>query len=131
MIAGTPFMIEAIDAALQRYRERMSRARITTEQLCWLRWRCLDGEAICLSCDDATVVIRLEPRTDGTMAANVLLAVSDGSEHALKRHEDNVVALARDMGADTIRFQTDRPGWARILGMHWSEDAEGGFSRRI
>lgn len=131
MIAGTPFILESIDAALARYRGRLARSRITTEQLCWLRWKCLDGEAVCLSCDDATVVIRLEPASDGTMAANVLLAVSGGGSQALQAHEDDVVMLAKDMGADSIRFQTDRPGWARLLGAQWTRDEAGDFRRRL
>lgn len=68
--------------------------------------------------DDGIVVVTLRGGPIG-MRAFVILAVSGGSAGAVQRNESALVEIARDMGAKTLAFRSDRRGWARALSDKW------------
>ena len=129
MIPGTTFDFADIDAAWPRVVLRATLAR--SDALEDYQQRCRAGDALCLICDDGLVILSLQVHASGRMAAVVLLAVSLGEPNAFKRHEEELVKIARDLDAEELTFQTDRRGWLRLLGSHWHGTPDIGFSRRV
>lgn len=71
-----------------------------------------------LANEDGVVVVELcgDPRG---MQAFVLIAASYAGSGAFRRNEAAIVEIARDMGASTLAFRSDRRGWRRALGPQW------------
>lgn len=67
---------------------------------------------------DGIAVVTLRGGPMG-MRAFVLLAVSTSGLGAVQRNEAAMVEIARDMGASTLAFRSDRRGWRRALGPQW------------
>lgn len=54
----------------------------------------------------------------------VLLAVAAGVPGAFRRQEEEMLQVARELGAVELAFTTKRRGWARLLGPQWQWDGE-------
>lgn len=122
MIAGTGFRLSDINEAWPRYAARAQRSLAGDAHLTWVQEECQAGRAVCLECEDGMVVLALGPCAAGTRA-KALLAV--GEAGALRRREEELVAVAKDIGAAEVSFRTDRPrAWARVLGRMWGGDGE-------
>lgn len=121
MIAGTGFRLSSIDEAWPRYERRARRSLAGDAHLAWVVQECRAGQALCLECDDGMVVLAVGPCEAGTRA-KALLAV--GEAGALRRREDELAAVAREIGAAEVSFRTDRPAWRRMLSSRWKSDGE-------
>lgn len=99
------------------------RAGMTARATHLMRERCLDGSAACLAGRDGAVVVTAR-ECDGRMRAMVLLAVAAGAPGAFRRHEEEMLQVARELGAVELAFTTKRRGWARLLGPQWQWDGE-------
>ena len=74
--------------------------------------------------DDGLLVLTIKPGHNG-LRAFVILALSSGKHFgAFHRNEAGAVEIARDMGARTLAFRSDRRGWSRVLGPHWWRDGD-------
>lgn len=84
----------------------------------------LDTNAVCLACADGVVSMTLEASDGGTIRAFVLMAVSTGFAGAFRRNEADMLAIARDMGADRLAFRSARRGWIKLLGPEWTRTGD-------
>lgn len=132
MVAGTEFVLVDVYAVWPAIAARARRSRSDPDVLRDIRLRCLDGSAVCLQSPEGVVVLGARGTEAGGLVADVLLAVSaEGSlQGTFKRHEDAMLAIARDLGASELAFKTDRRGWTRLLGPQWSEH-DGTFTRSV
>ena len=130
MIFGTPFVLDDFEAAWPRIQRRMARTMAPPGALARIRLKCEDGSAMCLSCPDGVVVLTLT-QSGSTIRLEVMLAVSVGGPGAFLRHEPSMVRFARELGASRLAFHTDRKGWARLLGSHWTRREDGSFDRSV
>ncbi len=81
--------------------------------------RCEVGAAVCLASPSGVVVVT--PVVVGPIIRLVvMLAVSDGSPGAFAAHEQEMLDVAREFGAQELAFETMRRGWARLLGKEWA-----------
>lgn len=124
MIAGTGFRIADIDEAWPRWRARAERSRAQPEHLEWVCQQCRADDALCLECDDGIVVVTLRPKTNALV---VLFAA--GVPGAFKRREAELFTVAREIGASSVTFRTDRRAWPRVLGEDWTADGDDRFRR--
>lgn len=132
MISGTPFLVAepgtealTIEAALRGSRHQL----LTPAELDDLKAQCEEGSALCVLCAVGVLVLSLEAAAEG-LELFVKLAVAS-ERGAFARHEQSVRAIARDLGATTIAFQTRRPGWARVLGPQWEPRGAFEFVRYV
>ncbi len=131
MIAGTGFRIVDIADAWPRYARRAQKARTDAGTLQQVRARCRSGLALCLECDDGLSVVTLAG-APGDFELKVLLAVSHGAPGAMERREDELLEVARAMGARAISFRTDRASaWVRRLGPEWLRLEQDKFWREV
>lgn len=80
--------------------------------------RCVDGAAVCLASPRGVVVVA--PVIAGPIIRLVvMLAVSDGTPGAFAAHEHEMLEVASEFGAHELAFETERRGWARLLGREW------------
>ena len=94
-----------------------------------LEAKCEAERALCLLGDDGLVVV--EPQPDGDrMQMFVRLAVGF-RVGAYKRQGPALLQLARDLGASTIAFGSERRGWSRYLGPDWVSRGGGVFAREV
>lgn len=127
MIAGTRFQIVDIDDVWPRIAQRARRCRADPDVLQDARARChAGGDAVCLEGPDGVLIMAA-----AGPVAMVLLAVSSGLPGAFHREEEAMLAIARDLRAQTVTFQTDRRGWARLLGPAWQQTPDGAFTRSL
>lgn len=119
MIAGTGFRVADIDEVWPRWAARAARSLAGDAHLAWVIGECRSGDAVCLECDDGIVVLALGA---GGTRARALLAAGDAG--ALRRREEELAAVAREMGAAEVSFRTDRKGWGRALGPRWQSDGD-------
>jgi hypothetical protein len=126
MICGTGFVLVDVDDVWPSIAER---ARATTRShpavLAYIRERCLAADALCLKSDDGVVILAARGAV-----LHVLLAVGTGLQGAFKRQESAMLAIARDLGAKELVFDTDRRGWVKVLGPEWHEH-DGRFTRGV
>lgn len=128
-IAGTDFELVDVDDAWPRIAKRaLKRCGSAPAVVESARARCHCGDAVCLQSADGVVIMSARGRERGGIVAEILLAVSTGLPGAFKRQEAAMLRIARDLGAGVLSFETDRRGWARLLGPAWHAD-EDGFSR--
>lgn len=100
-------------------RARGVKAGFNLVELDQLMERCKTGRAVCLASPRGVVVVTA--RVLGPIIRLVvLLAVSDGAPGAFREHEDEMVQIAREFGAQELGFETPRRGWGRMLGKHWA-----------
>lgn len=77
-----------------------------------------------MACADGVVSVRLRPGAGGRMQAFVLMAVGTSFEGAFRRQEPAMLAIARDMGAETLAFRSPRRGWIRLVGPEWARTGD-------
>lgn len=128
MISGTDFWIEGpqlIKAAC-----RGMRAGIASDgDLREIQAECESERALCVSCEDGMAVFSLV--CDGS-ACELFVWIAVAFKHgAFARQEAALLAVARDLEADTIAFRSRRRGWARRLGPEWQRRGTEEFVRRV
>lgn len=125
MIAGTNFNMVRFADAWPRFKE-WAGEYITAEAIEEARrW-----PSTALINEDGLLVLTLKPGHNG-LRAFVILALSSGKHFgAFHRNEAGAVEIARDMGARTLAFRSDRRGWGRVLGPHWWRDGDL-YERRV
>ncbi len=120
MISGTPFTI--IDAAenWQWIAPLVEGVDPSDNAGHGLRQDCENGTALCLVSDDGLLVIELQPDRSGNgLELFVRMTVAQGARGTIQRNDAHLDAIAREMGAKKIVFQTYRPGMSRVLGPDW------------
>lgn len=128
MISGTAFTIE--DSAMVEAACRQIRAGITSpSEIAELRAQCEQGLAICVACEDGTVVFDVR-HVGAELEMFVWLAVAF-RHGAFQRQESAMLSIARDLGAKTLAFQTRRKGWGRRLGPQWRRRGSLEFVRYV
>lgn len=121
MIAGTQFTIQPLPALRVRPNLTAGLAEVQAE--------CEADRATCLVCEDVVIVFDLRAR-DGALEMFVWLAVA--LKHgAFERQAAAVCAVARDLGATTVAFESRRRGWARRLGPEWHPRGTREFVREV
>lgn len=93
--------------------------------------QCQAKGAWCLECDDGVLVVDLRPNREGT-ALELFVQLAVATRHgAFARQDAALQTLARDLGAETIAFNSRRRGWARRLGPQWHRRGETEFVRTV
>lgn len=92
--------------------------------------QCGDEQALCFACEDGMFVVRLQP-LGNALELFVLAAVGFCAHGAFERQEPAVLAIARDLGADTVAFRARRRGWGRMLGPEWFRRGTDEFVRDV
>jgi hypothetical protein len=101
----------------------------TASELAEIQAQCEKEEALCLACEDGMIVIDLRPGPEG-LEVFVWLAIAF-RHGAYERQDAALLAIARDLGAQTIAFVARRRGWARRLGPEWHRRGKDEFMRRV
>jgi len=128
MISGTTFTIEdsaMVEAACRQIRHPIA----SPSEIVELRAQCECGEAICVACEDGTVVFDVR-YVGAELEMFVWLAVAF-RHGAFQRQESAMLNIARDLGAKTLAFQTRRKGWGRRLGPQWQRRGSLEFVRCV
>lgn len=128
MIAGTPFLL-ADDSYATALCGRV-RGILSDGEIEQIQAQCDSNKAAVLACDDAAIIVTLEPLGDGQHELFVWLAVAN-HYGAFDRHNADLDLIARDMGAEQIGFCSRRRGWARRLGPEWRHRSENEFTRSV
>jgi hypothetical protein len=116
VISGTDFEIE--EAVFVTHACRGLRPGVASaSEIDEIRAQCEANRALCLACDDGMVVIDLRPGSEG-LELFVWIAVAFRFG-AFERQVAALDSIGRELGAQTIAFQTRRRGWARRLGPEW------------
>lgn len=130
MIAGTVFDFADFDQVWPKVKDRAQRL-IPQGDLEHAREREKSGAAVCLMNDEGIAMLSLTADDCGTIVAFVILVVSTGRPGAFKRHEADMLKIAKDIGAPRIAFRTDRVrAWERLLGPEWKRSADR-FEREV
>lgn len=127
MISGTSFTIE--DADFVRRAAPLAGRVLTASEIEEIEAECEANRAMCLACEDGMVVVQLQ-----ALATSLELFVWLGiafRHGAFERQVAALLAIARELGADTLAFETNRRGWARRLGPEWTRRGTTGFVRRV
>ncbi len=68
------------------------------------------------------MVVTLQPDRygSGELELFVRMAVAKGEKGSIQRNDAHLDAIARDLGAKRIVFQTIRPGMHKVLNPGWS-----------
>lgn len=128
MISSTDFLIE--DPEFVVHASRGLRPGVASaSELAEIQAQCEKQEAICVACDDGMMVIDLRPGPEG-LEVFVWLAIAS-RYGAYERQDAALLAIARDLGAQTIAFVARRKGWARRLGPEWHRRGTDEFMRRV
>jgi hypothetical protein len=128
VISGTGFMI-ASPSALVDSCAHLPEAIAGAFEIAEIRAECELGKVMCLSCEDGIVAIELSA-LDTTLELFVRLAVA--SRHgAFARQLSALLAIASELGANTLAFKSRRRGWARRLGPEWSLRGTDEFVRQV
>lgn len=128
MIAGTEFTFRPPEFAAHVLADVDPRIAPPVE-IDRIRAECEADRACCLACDDVMVVFDLRNR-DGQleMFIQAVVALRHG---AYERQAAAVHAIARDLGAATIAFESRRRGWSRRLGPEWHPRGTSEFARKV
>lgn len=128
MISGTEFCIE--DPVFVAHASRGLRPDVASaSELAEIRAQCENEQALCLAGEDGMMVIDLRPGPEG-LELFVWLAIAF-RHGAYERQDAALLAIARDLGAQTIAFVARRRGWARRLGPEWHRRGKDEFMRRV
>jgi hypothetical protein len=121
VISGTPFKIADVDDDWLKIAPMVIDVDPSDNAGEDLRRECREGRALCLTSDDGLVVINLQPDRygSGDLELFVRMAVSNGEPGAIQRNDAHLDAIARDMGAKRLVFQTLRPGMHKVLNPMW------------
>lgn len=127
MIADTGFRFEdpALVAEICRH---LKPGTVTSSEIAEIRAECEAERAVCLACDDGVIVIALQPY-GAALEMFIWLGVAL-RYGAFERQGPALLALARDLGAQTIAFHARRRGWSRRLGLEWTRRGND-FVRRV
>ena len=128
MISSTDFLIEDPEFVAQTTR-KLRPGVASASELAEIQAQCEKEEAICVACDDGMMVIDLRPGPEG-LELFVWLAIAF-RHGAYERQDAALLAIARDLGAQTIAFVARRRGWARRLGPEWHRRGTDEFMRRV
>ncbi len=122
MISGTPFQLADIDAEWWRIEPLVTGVDPSDNAGDDLRACCREGRALCLISSDGVLVLNLLPDRfgRGELELFVRLAASWGSTGSIQRNDAHLDAIAKELGATRIVFQTIRPGMRKVLGAEWS-----------
>lgn len=128
MIAGTEFTFRPPEFVAHACRDLRPGIATPTE-IDRIQAECEADRACCLACDDVMVVFDLRNR-DGQleMFIQAVVALRHG---AYERQAAAVHAIARDIGAATIAFESRRRGWSRRLGPEWHPRGTSEFTRKV
>lgn len=121
MISGTPFLIVDIDEFWPRIGPLVLGVDPSDNAGDDLRRCCRRGEALCLLSDDGLVVVNAQLNRYGTGEVELFIrmAVSSNEAGTIQRNEAHLDAIAKDMGATRLVFQTLRPGMHKVLNPEW------------
>ena len=121
MISGTPFQITDIDAEWWRIAHMVIGVDPRDNAGDDLRQRCREGLALCLTSADGLLVISLQPDRygSGELELFVHMACADGERGSIQRNDVHLDAIARELGATRLVFQTIRPGMHKVLNPEW------------
>jgi hypothetical protein len=121
VISGTPFRIANVDEDWLKIAPMVIDVDPSDNAGEDLRRECREGRALCLTSDDGLVVVNLQPDRygSGDLELFVRMAVSNGEPGAIQRNDAHLDAIARDMGAKRLVFQTLRPGMHKVLNPMW------------
>lgn len=128
MIAGTQFTFRDPVFAAQVL-AGVDPEIATSAETARIQAECEADRACCLACDDVMVVFDLRNR-DGQleMFIQAVVALRHG---AYERQTAAVHAIARDLGAATMAFESRRRGWSRRLGPEWHPRGTSEFTRKV
>jgi hypothetical protein len=94
-----------------------------------IRAQCEANRALCLANEDGMTVVELRPHGD---ALELFVWIAIAFRHgAFERQDAAVLQVARDLGAQTLAFQSRRRGWARRLGPEWARRGTNEFVRSV
>lgn len=128
MISGTDFYIEKPDFVLHACKG-LPRSIISRSEVEEMRAQCAAHQALCLACEDGMAVIDLRAYgSDLEMFVWIAVAFRHG---AVERQMPALLAIARDLGAKTLAFESRRRGWARQLGPEWHRRGLDEFVRSV
>jgi len=116
VISGTKFRFYPPDLVTEVC-GALKKRLVSASEIAEIRAQCDADEALCLACEDGMVVVELRPQGED-LELFVWLAVAF-QQGAFGRQHAALLQIARDIGAQTIAFQTRRRGWARRLGPEW------------
>lgn len=128
MIAGTQFTFRPPEFAAQVLTSVDPRI-VSPAEIERIQAECEADRACCLACDDVMVVFDLRGR-DGQLEM-FIQAVVAFRHGAYDRHIAAVHAIARDLGAATMAFESRRRGWSRRLGPEWHPRGTSEFTRKV
>ncbi len=126
--SGTDFTIYEPEFVAQTTR-KLRPGVASASELAEIQAQCEKEEALCLACEDGMIVIDLRPGPEG-LEVFVWLAIAF-RHGAYERQDAALLAIARDLGAQTIAFVARRRGWARRLGPEWHRRGKDEFMRRV
>lgn len=128
MISGTEFTIEdphMVSAACRGVSPNIASASEIAE----MAHECENAQALCLACGDGMIVVDVRPNgADFEMFVRLAIAFRHG---AVERQDAALRSIARDLGAQTIAFESRRRGWARRLGPEWQRRGSREFVRSV
>lgn len=128
MISGTDFLIERPEMVTAACRG-LAPTVATASEIAEIRAQCEANRALCLACEDGMIVVDLRAAPDG-LELFVWIAVAF-RHGAFERQDAALDKIGRDLGAQTVAFQSRRRGWARRLGPQWQRRGRDEFVRRI
>ncbi len=122
MVSGTPFRVADIDEEWPRIGPLVAGIDPRDNAGDDLRRDCREGRALCLISDDRLLVVNLQPDRygSGELELFIRMGVSTGERGSIQRTEAHLDAIARDMGATRLVFQTLRPGMHKVLNPQWT-----------
>ena len=130
MISGTAFTIEGpqmVEAACRGMRTGI----VAPSEIDEIQSQCESERALCLACDDGMLVVDVRSSPSGD-AIEMFIWLAVGFKHgAVERQDAAMRAIARDLGATTVAFQSRRRGWGRRLGPEWHRRGKDEFVRQV
>lgn len=128
MISGTDFTVEGPELIAHAC-ARLPVAVATPFEITEFQAECESGRAMCLACEDGMVVVELRALSD---ALELFVWIAVAFKHgAFERQVAAMLAIARELDAKTLAFQSRRRGWARRLGPEWTPRGTSEFVRRV
>lgn len=128
MISGTDFIIDTPEL-VARVGASLPTAMATPSEIKEIQAECEADRAMVLSCEDGMVVVQLRALTT-SLELFVWIAVAF-RYGAFERQVAALLKIARELGAETLAFQTHRRGWSRRLGPDWTRRGSDEFVRRV
>ncbi len=121
MISGTPFLLADVDAEWHRIGPLVQGVDPRDNAGDDLRRCCREGSALCLISSDGVLVVSLHADRygSGELELFVRLAASWSGPGTIQRNDAHLDAIAKEMGAVKIVFQTRRSGMMKILMPEW------------